>query len=175
MKPVLIVVGCLVAVVALVAVIGALLPKDHVAARRVRLRAAPGEVWKALTDIDAFPTWRADVERVERLPSADGRTAWREVGKHGAIAFEMVEATPPTRLVGRIADPTLPFGGTWTYAIAPAEGGGSVVTITENGEVRNVIFRFMSRFVFGHSATLEAYLRALGKKFGEDVPPEPAA
>jgi hypothetical protein len=29
----------------------------------------------------------------------------------------------------------------------------------------------MSRFVFGHTAGMDQYLRALGEKFGEDVDP----
>ena len=46
---------------------------------------------------------------------------------------------------------------------------GCAVTITESCEVYNPIFRFMSRFVFGHSATIKRYLRDLGKKFGEQI------
>ena len=74
----------------------------------------------------------------------------------------------------RIADPTLPFGGTWTYEIAPADSG-SVVTITESGEVKSPIFRFMARFVFGYTSTMDGYLEALGKKYGETVTPGPGA
>jgi hypothetical protein len=43
------------------------------------------------------------------------------------------------------------------------------VRITEDGEVYNPIFRFMSRFVFGHTHTMDAYLRALGKATGQEV------
>ena len=80
-------------------------------------------------------------------------------------------AEAPTHLVTRIADDKLPFGGTWDYAITPDGGGASVVTITEHGAVYNPVFRFVSRFVFGHTATMDAYLRALGKKFGGEVTP----
>jgi hypothetical protein len=72
-------------------------------------------------------------------------------------------------LVVRIADPKLPFGGTWTYEIAPIPKGSSL-RIREDGEVYNPLFRFLSRFVFGHSATIDAYLKSLAKKFGE--PPQ---
>jgi len=37
--------------------------------------------------------------------------------------------------------------------------------------VPNVLFRFMSRFVFGHTATMDTYLQALGRKFNEEVTP----
>ena len=55
-------------------------------------------------------------------------------------------------MVTRIADPHLPFGGTWTYEIAPTETG-STLTITEKGEVYNPVFRFVSRYLQGYTAT----------------------
>ena len=60
----------------------------------------------------------------------------------------------------RIADPDLPFGGTWTYELKP-DGGGTQLVITERGEVYNPIFRFMSRFVFSHTATMERFVASL--------------
>ena len=80
----------------------------------------------------------------------------------------MVERTVPDRLlVGRIADANLPFGGSWTYELAPRAAGQTSLTITEDGEVYNPIFRFVSRFVMGHSATINQYLSDVGKRFPE--------
>jgi len=68
--------------------------------------------------------------------------------------------------VSRITDKGLPFGGSWDYRIE-RDGEGSKVTVTENGEVYNPIFRFVSRYVMGHTATLDKYLAALAAKTGE--------
>ncbi|MGH9763547.1 MAG: LIC10604 family protein, partial [Blastocatellia bacterium] len=68
----------------------------------------------------------------------------------------------------RIADANLPFGGSLKYEIEKA-GDGIIITITEDGEVYNPVFRFVSRFIMGHSATIEGYLKDLGNKFGEQV------
>ena len=65
----------------------------------------------------------------------------------GELSMYFARMESPSLLVGRIADPSLPFGGTWTYRISAAAGGGSEVTITEDGEIYNPIFRFMARFV----------------------------
>jgi uncharacterized protein YndB with AHSA1/START domain len=170
MRWLLVILAAVAGVVLLVVVVGMLLPKEHTARSHATINAPPDSVWRALTDVAAFPAWRDDVSRVEMLPSANGRKGWREIGKHGAITFEESAADPPRRLVARIADPTLPFGGSWTYDVA-SEAAGSRVTITEDGVVHNPVFRFMSRFVFGHHATQEAYLRALGRKFGQDTTP----
>jgi uncharacterized protein YndB with AHSA1/START domain len=165
-------IGALALVVVLVAVviaIGDLLPKGHVATSTALLPAPPERVWTIITSIEDYPAWRSDVKVVEPLPSADGIRRWRELGKVGrqdrGVTFEAVEAAAPRRLVVRIADQGLPFGGRWEYDLAPAEGG-SRLTITERGEVYNPLFRFMSRFVFGHTATIDAYLAALGRRLG---------
>lgn len=152
-----------------VAIIGAMLPRNHKASRTARFKQPPEMLWQAITDYAGSPAWRADLKAVERLPDQDGHQVWREIDKHGqAMPLETVESLPPRRLVRRIADPKLPFGGTWTYEISPSEAG-SALTITEDGEVYNPIFRFVSRFVFGHTATIDGYLKALGKKFNQEV------
>jgi uncharacterized protein YndB with AHSA1/START domain len=103
------------------------------------------------------------VKRIERLPDRDGRAVWAEHGSNGRITLAVEKSEPPRLLVLRIADPDLPFGGTWTYEVAPASGG-STLTITERGEIYNPIFRAMARFVFGYEATMAAYLDALEKR-----------
>jgi len=51
------------------------------------------------------------------------------------------------------------------------EGGGTKISVTEAGWIGNPIFRFLSRFVCGYYGTLDGYLKALGKRFGEAVQP----
>lgn len=170
MKWALIAVGILALLVVIVVGIGYTLPVAHTARRSVTLRATPPEVWAVITDVAAYPTWRSDIESVEVLAPVNGLQSWREKGRNDAITFAMVRADPPTRLVVRIADADLPFGGEWEYEITP-DGAGSRVVITERGEVYNPVFRFVSRFVMGHTATIDAYLRALGTKFGGTVTP----
>jgi hypothetical protein len=174
MRWVLGIAGALVALILLVYVIGLALPKSHVASASARYAAAPEAIWASLTDVAAFPQWRKDVTRVETLPDENGQRGWREYTTQGAIAYRVEEWVPPRRLVSRIADRKLPFGGTWTYELAPA-GSGTRLTITERGDIYNPIFRFVSRFVLGYTATMNGVLRALGAKHGETVTPEPAA
>lgn len=169
MKLVLLVVGTLVAIIVIVLAIGAMLPVKHLATRSAIYHQPPNSIWQAITDYEKFPAWRTTVVRVEPLPPVNGLPAWRETDTHGsALPMEVVEAKPPVRLVTRIADPKFPFGGTWTYEITPASGG-SRLRITENGEVYNIFFRFVSRFIIGYHGTMDIYLRALGQKFGETV------
>jgi uncharacterized protein YndB with AHSA1/START domain len=165
MKWIAIVLVVIVAVAGLVALIGSRLPQSHSATQQGRFDAPPESVWTLITDVEAFPSWRADVKKVQRLPDRDGRAVWTEEGRSGKLTLAVERADPPRLLVLRIADPDLPFGGTWTYEVAPA-GAGSMLTITERGEIYNPVFRFMARFVFGYEGTIAAYFRALEGKIG---------
>ena len=144
---------------------GALLPREHQARRTGRFRRPPKAVWDAIHDVDAYPEWRSDVEKVDRLPNSGGRPRWREHSRGQQISYEIFDAKPNSKLVTRIIDEKLPFGGRWTFVLEPTSDG-CTLTIVEDGEVKNPLFRFMSRFVYGHSATIDAYFEALGKKLG---------
>ena len=161
-----IVVG-LASVLLLATLAGWMLPKDHLVTRVGRYRQKPEAIWKAITDLDQMPSWRAGLKGIKRALDKNGLPAWIEESSAGNIALETVESEAPWRLVTRIADPQLPFGGSWTYQIAPSEDGATL-RITENGFVSNPLFRLLSRFVFGHATTMETYLKALAKKFGEE-------
>jgi hypothetical protein len=162
-KWLLIIAISLAGLLALIVVIGALLPKKHRISRTVRFLQPAETVWDLMV---GPPTWRNDVKSYQELPPQDGHRMWRETDRHGqTIKYEAMESFPPRRMVVRIADPELPFGGTWTYELSPA-AGGCTLTITEDGEVYNPLFRFVSRFVIGHSATLDAYIKALDQKLG---------
>jgi len=164
MKWIAIFIGVLMAIVFVVVVVGALLPKAHLVARSSRFPRPPQAVWDTIT---GPPDWRPDIRKFEKLPPRDGHRTWQETDGHAqTITYEALEESPPTRLVTRIADTGLPFGGAWTYEITP-DGDGSTLKITEAGEVYNPIFRFVSRFIMGHTATIDAYLKALHTKLGD--------
>jgi hypothetical protein len=167
MKWAIIVVGGLMLLVAVMALVGSMLPRDHHATRKARFHVAPEAIYAALTGPQ---DWRTGVKSFGALPDQDGRKQWWEQDSHGQkITYEIVEAKPPNRLVTRIAQAGLPYGGTWTFEIAALPEGGSEVRITEDGEVYNVIFRFMARYIFGYTGSIETYLRDLGAKFREPV------
>ncbi len=152
--------GTLLGLIAAVYVIGMLLPQDHRASITFDLARSPEEVWQYITYVDRFPEWRADVDDVEMLPARDGLPAWTENGSGGTLPLYVESMDPPRVLVVRIGE-GLPFGGTWTYELAPAGPTSTRMTITEDGEVYSPIFRFVGRFFIGYDATLKQYRDAL--------------
>jgi len=156
------IVAGLVGLIVLMAVIGSVLPRAHVATRSATLAKPPDVVWAALADLDAHPRWRRGLKRIERLSP----TTFREHSSQGgAITFQIVEDHAPARRVTRIADDKLPFGGRWIFELAPA-AGGTKLTITEDGFIKNPIFRFMSATIFSTTATLERFLADLAAHLG---------
>ena len=161
----------LVVIAGVIALIGSRLPKAHTASRSVVLHQSRQQVYKVVRDFPAAATWRSDVKRIEITSQPGDRVRFREHGKNGDVNYELFEDLPGERMVTRILDTDLGYSGKWTYAFAE-ENGATRVTITEDGEVANVIFRFMSRYIFGHTATLDSYLTSLAKHFGETATPQ---
>ena len=149
--------------VALVALIGAFLPRGHRASRTVVYSAPPESVYAAITDFAKFPEWRSGIKTVEIISNGEGDTRFREDGPHGTVTYKVEERRPGSRLVTRIDDPSLPFGGKWTLEVR-AVPGGTELTITEDGEIYNPIFRVMSKVVFSPYTTIDTYQADLGKR-----------
>jgi hypothetical protein len=165
MKILLVVVGVVVVLIAGVAVIGALLPKRHVASRSAVFNAPPERLFQLIA---GSQDWRPDVKSCE-LIQQDGKSFQRETSKHGGtVLYELEGIQAPFAIQRRIATENLPYGGTWSFALQPA-GSETKVRITEDGEVYNPIFRFVSKFIMGQTATQDAYLAAMGKAVGQDV------
>ena len=160
------IVGAVLLLAGVMALIGSRLPKAHVASRSILLHRSPQDVYAVVRDFGSAPKWRADVKRIE----VETPVYFREVGKHGTVNYELVEDVPAQRMVTRIRDTDLGYSGQWTYSFTP-ENGGTRVTIREDGEVSNVLFRFMSRYVFGQTSTIDSYLTSLAKHFGEEAAP----
>jgi uncharacterized protein YndB with AHSA1/START domain len=162
MRYVIITLAVLLVAALVVVIIGWRLPVAHVATRSVQLNATPDSVFTLISTPEGYASWRSDVKKVD-VTTENGVTRFREDGSNGPILFEITEKVPPRRFVTRIADKSLPFGGRWVYEVAPTATGSSL-TITEEGEVYNPVFRFVSRYVMGHTATIDSYLQAVQKR-----------
>ena len=144
MKWLLIVMGTLAILFALMAIIGLFVSREHRATSTITLRQPAEAIWNVVRDIG---------------------------GAGFDVPVIVLEALPPRKLVTKI-DPRAreAFGGTWVYELTP-DAAGTRVSVTETGWIGNPVFRFMSRFLFGYYGSLDKYLRALARRFGEAVEP----
>jgi hypothetical protein len=147
---------------------GAMLPLGHVASRKVKLNQTPDAVWQAINNHPDEPNWRPELKSIERLADVNGHPAWQENYKDGMkLLLEDTESVPAKKLVRKVAESRNMFSGQWEFEITPAAAGSSILQITERGQVPNPLFRFVSRFIMGHTKSMEQYMTALAKKFGE--------
>jgi polyketide cyclase/dehydrase/lipid transport protein len=164
----LIIAGLLVALILVVLVAGALLPEEHHASRTLVTKQSPQAIWDTINDHANEPGWRSDVAAVTTLGERNGKPVWKENYKDGnTLELMTTESKPPTRMVREIAEEG-PFSGRWEIDIQPTPAGSNV-TITEIGKVSNPFFRFVSKYVIGHTTQMEKYLTGLAGKFGEQA------
>lgn len=141
----------------------------HTLARAVRLYHPLDDVWAAVLDLQAQPTWRSDLAAMERQPDVRGHEVWREVPRGGpAVTFETAETLKDRRLVRCVVDQGAPYGGCITIEIIRRDDG-AIVTIAEKFKVHSAWFRYTNT-VAGRRARLDAFLTDLGRKFGEQSP-----
>ena len=159
MKWLLIIVIIVAAPILIMYLIGYFMPVQHTSSHTVVLTAPPEQIWKILQDHRQYITWRSDVKKIE----VKDPLHWIETTTNGTLSFESEIVKPGATFRSRIVNQNLPFGGSWTYELIP-DNGATKLTITEHGEVYNPIFRFMSKYVFGHEATLKKFSADLAKK-----------
>jgi len=123
------------------------------------LRHPPTKVWQALTDPAQLREWAPfDADRNLGTP---GTAKLSTVG----LATPRVSETKVKR-----AEAPRVLEYSWgenemRWELEP-QGNGTRLTITEEGEVYNPIFRFVSRFIMGHTRTIDRYLGDLKNRLG---------
>ncbi len=161
MKIVIVLLALAALIVVLVLAVGFATPARHEATVAQSFRMAPDALFAIVTDFKGYTAWRTGMKSIE--VSEDNQRIV-ETGGYGVIPYVVKESIPGRRLVTEIDDSELQFGGTWTFEFAP-EGEGTRLTITERGFVKNVVFRFFSRFM-SQDATIKQFLADLGKRVG---------
>jgi len=161
----------LAALIGLAYAVGMTMSQDHTATSSVTLTVPRPEVWGAIVDVAAQPTWRSGLQSVAIEDATPERMRWTEHGDYGDIPLRVEERTEPSRLVVVIDGEDLPFGGRWIYALEDA-GDGTHISITEEGSVYNPLFRVMSSLFMSEHETLDNFLTDLGSRFSQQVTPE---
>ncbi len=155
------IIGCIIflgVLIGSVLLIGFFLPEEHTASVSIQIDAPRVEVWKKISTPQNFPNWRGNVSSVEILSDSSESLVWKEIYTNGEfLNFKEISRQDSSLFVSEIIDDGLPFGGKWTI-ILQENGDSTSITITEEGKVYSAVFRFFSKFVFGHESTMKEYL-----------------
>ena len=144
-----------------------LLPAQARHTRVLTLKQTPEAVFTVLSDVEKFPAWNRNLEKVERLPPIDGKEAMKQTFKGGmTLMVATTESLAPTHLVRTVrAVGGNTFSGCWSYEITPVNDG-CVVALTEKSYIANPLLRLMVR-LFGSTRHIDQHLVDLAKYFGE--------
>jgi Polyketide cyclase / dehydrase and lipid transport len=155
-------------IIIIAAAIGFALPAHTEHTRTVTLKQSPDAIFAVLADVPSMPKWNTHMEKVEMLPPIDGKEATKQTFQGGmTMTIVTAESLAPAHLVREMRDDGGPFLGSWTYEIAPAESGSTVV-LKEKSEVKNPFFRLMM-LIFGPTKYMDDHLVDLARNFGETV------
>jgi hypothetical protein len=141
--------------------LGSRLPLEHTASVTDTIPASLQKVWGIIADVSSGPGWRTGLKAVTMLPPQNGAQCWAEVQSSMTMPLCADVREAPRRQIVRIADPKLPFGGTWTYLLEPAGENATKVTITEDGTTGPAMWRFVGRYVMGKDGQIKQYLSDL--------------
>jgi hypothetical protein len=155
MKIALIVVLVIVALVIIMILIGRMLPEGHVAMQSKTFSSSQDEVWKVISGVSDWKSWRSDVHDLTITSDS--------TFKADDVEYLMSIVEPGASFTTTIITKDLPYGGMWHYLIEK-EGDGCKLTVTEIGDVYNPMFRFMSKYIFGHDGSLKEYMKVLSKR-----------
>jgi uncharacterized protein YndB with AHSA1/START domain len=168
MRWAVIVLAVALALLVVVFAIGMTRPKGHVARTQAKYTGPPEAVWATLADFERWSEWNPEVKSVERLPDRNGHQWLNVVGTWGDAPTEITVWEPPTRLHTSMDAGS--FRGGWSYDLSQTADGGTLLTVTEEGEVQNPIFRAFMLF-HDNYATMTSFHRALATRLGEAVTP----
>ncbi|HXC94472.1 MAG TPA: SRPBCC family protein [Edaphobacter sp.] len=137
---------------------GSKVPVAHTVSVSDTIPASQAKVWGWITDVQGQPGWRTGLKAVSPLPPENGATCWAEVTSGMTMPLCADVRDAQTRQVVRIADPKLPFGGTWTYVLEPVGENSTKVTITENGTTGPAMWRFVDHYILHEDGEIKQYL-----------------
>lgn len=166
---VLIVLGVLIGLVALAAAIGTTLPRNHIAASEIVLPIAPDTVWQVVRNPAALVGTWPELTTAVRVEDAAGRELWDQEVDGFKMRYLVTDPAPWQVITSIQSAPDAVFGGQWEYRVIP-ESQGTRVRVTEVGWVGNPMFRVMMA-IMGSHRSLDGYLTALGRHFGQEVIP----
>src|SRR5438128_11132207 len=100
MKSVAGLLGVIILLLLLAIGISFLLPAQARHTRVLTLKQTPEAVFTVLSDVEKFPAWNRNLEKVERLPPIDGKEAMKQTFKGGmTLVVVSTECIEPTHLV----------------------------------------------------------------------------
>ncbi len=150
------------AIIAIVFVVGLLLPKQREFVKQAELYSPPEKVFQVVTDFANQASWRDDVQEIKVI---DDKT-WIEIPKKGTpITFKTKQKVQNKLFEIKIIEPKN-FNGYWIGTFEKTKNGTKVV-FKEVVIIENPFSRVLSSIFVDLDKTIDVYLNNLKTKLGE--------
>jgi hypothetical protein len=152
-----------VAIIAIVLIIGLFLPKERTFTKTAVLNSDVTKVFNLVTDFKNQTTWRNDVKEIIGIDE----NTWTEVPKKGtAITFKVKQKVENEIFEIEIIEPKN-FNGYWTGTFKQTKENQTAIEFKEVVTVSNPFFRTISYVFVDLDKTMDLYLQNLKQKLGE--------
>jgi hypothetical protein len=153
----------IVAIIAIVLIIGLFLPKERTFTKTAVLNSDVNKVFNIVTDFKNQTTWRNDVKEIIVI---DNNT-WTEVPKKGTvITFKVKQKVENEIFEIEIIEPKN-FNGYWVGTFKTTKVNGTAIEFKEVITISNPFFRTLSFLFVDLNKTMDLYLQNLKQKLGE--------
>jgi hypothetical protein len=153
----------IVAIIAIVLIIGLFLPKERTFTKTAVLNSDVTKVFNIVTDFKNQTTWRNDVKEIIVI---DNNT-WTEVPKKGtAITFKVKQKVENEIFEIEIIEPNN-FNGYWVGTFKQTNKNQTAIEFKEVITISNPFFRTLSYLFVDLDKTMDLYLQNLKQKLGE--------
>lgn len=144
----------------LLALIGLTISKTHSLTYSINIEKPTELIWNKLRDDLKSAEWRNDLKSVEALQRWNNYEAFKEIYKNGgSLNYAIIYKKENEKLIRKIIH-NKNFGGEWIIELRENK-----VTITENGEIYNPIFRVLGKIFHDPSKTIVRFLNDLKNSF----------
>lgn len=153
----------IVAIIAIVLIIGLFLPKERTFTKTAVLNSDVNKVFNIVTDFKNQTTWRNDVKEIIVI---DNNT-WTEVPKKGtAITFKVKQKVENEIFEIEIIEPKN-FNGYWVGTFKQTKPNETAIEFKEVVTFSNPFFRTISYLFVDLDKTMDLYLENLKQKLIE--------
>ncbi|MEO0066223.1 MAG: hypothetical protein RI983_1549 [Bacteroidota bacterium] len=153
----------IVAIIAIVLIIGLFLPKERTFTKTAVLNSDVTKVFNLVTDFKNQTTWRNDVKEIILIDE----NIWTEVPKKGtAITFKVKQKIENEIFEIEIIEPKN-FNGYWVGAFKQTNENLTAIEFKEVVTFSNPFFRILSYLFVDLDKTMDLYLQNLKQKLGE--------
>jgi hypothetical protein len=152
-----------VALIAIVLIIGLFLPKERTFTKTAVLNSDVTKVFNLVTDFKNQTTWRNDVKEIIGIDE----NTWTEVPKKGtAITFKVKQKIENEIFEIEIIEPKN-FNGYWVGTFKQTKENRTAIEFKEVVTISNPFFRTISYFFVDLDKTMDLYLQNLKQKLDE--------